>query len=229
MKQCPIPGVFGFESFMERTLEYMPMSVRMKLDLCGLKCSLVQWCGLPMAVRQAVVDAPCETPHEVLKLRRHLEFTVAAHELGQLASIQCDPQTWSARSRVPSPLASEIHALGLPRPGRAAWAALSDLQRFALIKLTSEGCSRNLRPALEEFGLCQPRPRSTLQELPDTGRATGLQVARPVDRSDPAQDEANGCEVQVFAFLAQALAARSQAEAGRATDAGGWAGTAREA
>ncbi|MDB5858914.1 MAG: hypothetical protein JWQ76_2603 [Ramlibacter sp.] len=33
MEPCPVPGVFAFETFMERTLEYTPMRVRMKLAL----------------------------------------------------------------------------------------------------------------------------------------------------------------------------------------------------
>jgi hypothetical protein len=44
--------------------------------------------------------------------------------------------------------------LSLPVPTHEQWAGLSDLQRFALTKLTRSGHKNaNLLPALKEFGL----------------------------------------------------------------------------
>ena len=149
--------VFAFESVSERTLEYIPMSVRMKLDLCGLKLSLAQWSGLPLAVRQIVLEVGCEADLEIQRLRRYLEFIIEAFGLGPLASIRCDRETWSARSRVPSSVVAAMDALDLARIGAATWAGLSDLQRFTLIKLTRRGHTRNLPAALEEFGLQKRR------------------------------------------------------------------------
>jgi hypothetical protein len=144
-------GVFGFETFMERTLEYMPLSVRMKLDLCGFKLSLLQWCALPLSARQAIFDMDCGEPHEIQQLRRYLESSADAYQLGPLVPQQCDRRTWGAQARMPSELASAIHELGLSVPGRAAWSGLSDLQRFVLIKLAQR--AHKLQAALEEFGL----------------------------------------------------------------------------
>jgi hypothetical protein len=76
--------VFGFESVAERTLEYIPMSVRMKLDLCGLKPSLGQWSGLRMAVRQILLEEPCGTVVEIRRVREYLQLIVEAHGLGDI-------------------------------------------------------------------------------------------------------------------------------------------------
>ena len=155
MQPCADSKVFGFESALERTLAYIPICVRLKLDLCGLKISLAQWSGLPLAVREIVFEVNCETDPEIERLRRYLEYIVDAFGLGPLDSIRCDRETWSIRSRVPSTVLAAIDAHGLAPISAGGWAGLSDLQRFTLIKLTRQGHTRNLSAALEEFGLHQ--------------------------------------------------------------------------
>jgi hypothetical protein len=187
MNRQPLARVFGFETYMERTLEYMPMSVRMKLDLCGFRLSLTQWCGLPLPVRRTVLDMDCEAPEERLRLRRYLESTAGALGLGELTPLQCDPQAWSANSRVPAELVSAMNALGLPRPGREAWAGLSNLQRFALTRLTGAGRERKLRAALQEFGLDQEGKDREAQVFACLAKALAegphREFVREIDRS----------------------------------------------
>jgi hypothetical protein len=203
MSSPPFPGVFAFETYMERTLEYMPMSVRMRLELCGFKLTLAQWCGLPLTVRQTLLDLDCDTAEEILRTRRYVESTIAAFQLGPLTPLQCDPQGWSARSRIPAVLVAALNALGLPRLDRAAWSGLGNVQRFALLKLTGEGRERKLRAALEEFGL--------------------YRAAEPDDRFVAPEDAGGGPEAQVFAFLAHGLGAGPYREFSRPVDREGGA------
>jgi hypothetical protein len=151
----PLAGsaVFDFESDSERTLDYIPICVRMKLDLSGVKMSLAQWSGLPLAVRQIVLEARCQVDPEIRRVRHYLEFIVDAFGLGPLASARCDPQAWRGCGRAPASVVAAMAALGYPSIGAAAWDALTDLQRFALIKLARPGHARHLPAALEEFGL----------------------------------------------------------------------------
>jgi hypothetical protein len=161
----------------------------------------VQWCGLPAAVRQGLFDMPCEGPHEILRMRRYLESTFDAFQLGPPAPLQADCEAWNANSRVPAALVSAMNAMGLPRPARAAWSGLSNLQRFALIELSREGRARKLQAALEEFGLRQ-------REEADASLATA--EAGGGDR-----------EAQVFALLAKALEEGPHREFARAIDGDG--------
>jgi len=153
MDPCQESDFFGFEAGMEHALEAMPMSVRLKLDLCGRKISLAQWRGLPLAVRQVALEVRCGTAVEIVRARRYFCFIVDAFGLGRLTPVRVDPRAWSARARIPVMVASAMEALGLPCIDATAWAELSDLQRFALIKLARQGHIRNLQLALEEFGL----------------------------------------------------------------------------
>jgi hypothetical protein len=225
MNAEPIPGVFGFESFMERTLEYMPLSVRMNLDLCGVKLSLAQWCGLPLAVRQIVLEMRCDTAAEIHRVRSYLEFIVEAFRLGPLLPILCDAQSWGPQSRVPATLAAALHSLRLPRLSKTAWTGLSNLQRFALIRLTgegnlpSEGSSRNLQAALQEFGLGEPRPPAP--ETPEAADRSGQPTADAGNAADPLAAAGMGDgdhDALVFAFLAKALRERKHRRFEREAD-----------
>jgi hypothetical protein len=153
MDHQPVAGVFAFEGYMERTLEYMPLCVRMKLDLCEIQLSLAQWCGLPLPVRQILLDTDCAVPNALLRIRLYLEFMLDVLRLGPPLSVQCDPRTWSARRRVPLALRTAIKRLGLPRLAQDAWSALDDVQRFALLNLSHQGSTDRLRAALADFGL----------------------------------------------------------------------------
>lgn len=143
---------FGFETGMERSLGCMPMSVRMKLDLCGLKVSLDQWRALPFSVRQTVLEASCGNPAEVKRVRSYLEKTAAEAAVGPLPEIACDPDEWRGLGQVVPQVAAATRELGLALRIES-WASLSDLRRFALIKLSRQGHTRNLPSALVEFGL----------------------------------------------------------------------------
>jgi hypothetical protein len=64
------------------------------------------------------------------------------------------PLPWSNTSLVPVTVGKQLQALGLPALAQEKWAALTDLQRFALLKLTREGHENKKLPlALKEFGL----------------------------------------------------------------------------
>jgi hypothetical protein len=146
-------AILGFESEAERTLDCIPMRVRMKLDLCGLKLSLAQWCGLPIAVRRILLEEPCDTARDVRRAREYLVRAVEAHGLDALPVVHVDRAAWSAGSDVPSCVVSAMAASNLGHMGAPTWRRLDDLQRFALMKLSRPGHTRNLPAALEEFGL----------------------------------------------------------------------------
>lgn len=134
-------------------LDCMPMSVRFKMDLCGLKLSLLQWRALPIDARHTLLDATCESQTDVRRVRRFVELSTNAASGTCASSIAGDPGAWQAGGPVPTHIAEALVSRGFPHISAIAWSGLSDLQRFALWKITAKCQMRNLRPALIEFGL----------------------------------------------------------------------------
>lgn len=50
--------VLGVEPPEAKTLEWLPLAVRLKLDDCGLKVRLADWQGLAASQRQALLACP---------------------------------------------------------------------------------------------------------------------------------------------------------------------------
>lgn len=144
---------FDFEREFEATLDCMPMSIRLKMDMCGLKLSLDQWQALPRDTRRTVMDAQCENPVDVQRLSQFIELSMGRIGIVCPPRVPVDASVWQNPGQLPSQVLDALEAAKLPHLPKTAWAALSDLQRFALYKLTAKGPTRNLRPALTEFGL----------------------------------------------------------------------------
>lgn len=147
--------LFAFEQDFVDSLRCIPMAVRFKLDLCGIKVSLRQWSRFTLADRSDMLTAPCDTPANVERYRLHLIDRIA-QRAGELASpipVERNPE-WAVRDRVPSLVQAHALSIGLKAPTKSQWRALTDLQRFALLKLSREGHDNvNFAPALREFGL----------------------------------------------------------------------------
>lgn len=62
--------IFAFERDFAGSLRCIPMIVRFKLDLAGVKLSLRQWSQLDRAVRGRLVDQACGTPEEITAIGR---------------------------------------------------------------------------------------------------------------------------------------------------------------
>ncbi|BEP52035.1 nitrate reductase associated protein [Variovorax sp. V116] len=149
---------FAFERSFEAALDCMPMSVRFKMDLCGLKLSLTQWRTLSAEARRTVLDARCVDQVDVRRLRRFIELTIK--ESGGVCpnAAPIDDSAWRHDMPVPEPVRAALRSVGVAQVPETAWAGLNDLQRFALCKLASRGSTRNLVPALQEFGLLRSPP-----------------------------------------------------------------------
>lgn len=144
---------FAFEHEHQSTLRGLPMGVRLKLDLCGIKPSLQQWRSLPIEARRLLVDLPVDTPATVHRLRRFFALSLAQAASGTWHPVADSEFAWQDRGRVPARLVLALAELGIAPVSTAAWSALDDLQRFALFKLARRNRTRHLAPALREFGL----------------------------------------------------------------------------
>lgn len=152
----PLPvEYFQFEEdFIEDNIRCIPMIVRYKLDACGIKLKLREWSQLRPHERESLATAPCDQEEDVNRYRRYLQALVW-HRTGQaatpLAPIIDAP--WEYGKAVPeivrTRLSEHHHEISFLQ-----WNGLRELQRFALIKLSSsEHEHKNFGKALKEFNL----------------------------------------------------------------------------
>ena len=154
---APEATLFAFERDFSGSLRCIPMIVRLKLDLAGVKLTLRQWSQLDRATRERLVTEPCDEPEGLDHYRARLiaDLETQADEPAKL--FRPDPSPgWSNSDEVAKSVADWCARLGCAPPSAAQWARLSALQRFALIKLTRPGHDNdNFYPAMIEFGLAR--------------------------------------------------------------------------
>jgi hypothetical protein len=119
---------FAFEGDVHETLETIPLAVRRKLDLAGLKLSLAGWKALTRAERLAVCHLPVDAPSDLEVYRDALRGFAerAGHPVVPLDGGPVDPAAWAAGA-VPPAIGTRVDA--------GEWAALSEEARYVLGKL----------------------------------------------------------------------------------------------
>lgn len=147
--------LFAFEADFVASLRCIPMAVRLKLDRSGVKLTLRQWSRFTLEDRRRLLEALCRTVQEIAAYRDELVHLVAART-GEAARGLTDPPApiWEEAAETPPVVAAYARSIGASAPQPHQWAALSDLQRFALVKLSRDNHDNvNFLPAMAEFGL----------------------------------------------------------------------------
>lgn len=145
---------FQFEMDFASSLRCIPMQVRYKLDLCGIKLKLPQWNQFTSCDRQKLLNLPCQTPEQVQTYRKTLQELIEK-TTGETATdlpVEANPD-WENDRVIPDSVSkkAEEEKVSLTRE---QWAKLTPIQRFVLIKLSrSSHENRNFIPALKEFHL----------------------------------------------------------------------------
>lgn len=145
---------FQFESEFVESLRCIPMQVRLNLDTCGVKLKLVHWSGFNAAQKQALVDRPCTNLGAIAQYREFVQALVTEQTGAPAKTLLIEDQpAWLDGAVIPADVVMKAAELGLAI-APPQWAALSSLQRFALIKLSRPSHeNRNFLPAMQEFGL----------------------------------------------------------------------------
>lgn len=148
-------GVFGFELDFAGELYCIPMSVRRKLDLAGVKLSLRQWNRFTLEDRQQLLASACVTPAEIDAFQQAVARLVEARAQEAPQFMERDSgDEWNGARGVPPRVIGFCAEQGVPAPDASRWAALTADQRFAIFKLTRLGHrNENFLPAMREFGL----------------------------------------------------------------------------
>jgi hypothetical protein len=141
---------FAFEQDFVGTWRCIPLCVRRKLDLMGLKLKLSHWLELSQAQRQELVDWS-DAPDELEQCRetlRSLTRRMADGMAKDLAPAVDAP--WQKADSMPVEVAHAAQARGVLLTA-AQWADLSELDRFCLCKLVRPGHDHhNLAAAFSE-------------------------------------------------------------------------------
>jgi hypothetical protein len=130
------------------------MQVRYKLDTCGVKLKLPDWNHFSQDERQQLVDSLCNTEAELQAYRELLHQFVTGYGGDRPSDLPIDSAPeWHQAEVIPISVQEQSNSFGISLT-LAQWAALTPLQRFALIKLSrSQHENRNFLPAMQEFGL----------------------------------------------------------------------------
>lgn len=143
---------FEFEADFVDSLRCIPMTVRYKLDTCGVKLKLHHWSEFSLEERQSLLDLPCAEGVEVQEYRSHLQTLVQKHtgELPGDVAVSDFPE-WQQGEIIPDSVEAQSQIVGI-KLTLEQWANLALVQRFALIKLSrSHHENKNFLPALQEF------------------------------------------------------------------------------
>ncbi len=131
---------FDFEKELYETLEFMPLSVRRKLDLAGVKLHLKEWQALSRTERLVVCHFPVASPEECGVLAAFLRDAVKTRAGAELAIMKPGSHDDApGAGQAPPDVARLIAELKLPQQ---RWSLLDPDERFALAKMARGGADK---------------------------------------------------------------------------------------
>lgn len=142
------------EDFMEENVRCIPMVVRFKMDLAGIKLKLGEWGRFGTAERIELALLPVTSEQETDYYRNYLRSLVINHTQKAATPLSIDQNpAWKNLVQVPLMLVEKSSEFGL-NISISQWQSLTDIQRFALLKLCRPGHeNKNFPIASVEFGL----------------------------------------------------------------------------
>jgi len=146
---------FGFEEdFVEDNIRCIPMIVRFKLDACGIKLKLNEWSRMNAAERKVLCETRCLDIDDIMQYRACLERIVLRRTGDCATTIPVEPDpAWADTGKLPDILKNKLAEFNWWLTLQQ-WASLSNLHRFALLKLCRPGHeNRNFPKAMKEFFL----------------------------------------------------------------------------
>lgn len=154
---------FDFErDFIERNVRCIPMIVRFKMDRAGIKLKLSEWSQFRTSERIELALRPCSNEKEARLYHEYLSWIIRRYTDGDATGLEVDQSPgWAEKNYVPPTLQNKAAEFGWHITAWQ-WEELTDLQRFALLKLCRPGHeSKNFPKAMKEFGLSSPKRVST--------------------------------------------------------------------
>ena len=124
---------FRYESKFAATLDRLPLYVRMKLDVTGIKLSLQDWLAFGFEERQAICHLPVENEEEQKAFTAYLDFLCRKYFDRAVATLApVNASLWES-SRVPEAVA-ERTSRGVRSVTPQEWSRWQFHERYALYK-----------------------------------------------------------------------------------------------
>lgn len=142
------------EDFIERNIRCIPMIVRFKMDKAGIKLKLAEWSRFTVDERITLALKPCRNEHETRHYNIYLSDLVKDHTGKEATVLIIDNHPlWADLNSIPVMLSEKLKKFDCDLSIQQ-WKNLTDLQRFALLKLCKEGHeNKNFPKAIKEFKL----------------------------------------------------------------------------
>lgn len=143
------------EDFIEHNMRCIPMIVRLKLDLSGIKLKLSEWCRFSTKERIALATLATDNDQQVRRYASLL-ITMIHRYTGKAATMLPIDNTpdWNNMQTIPQIFLDQLQAWQIQKITLKQWQMFSTLQRFALLKLCRPGHeNENFPKAAAEFGL----------------------------------------------------------------------------
>lgn len=146
---------FDFEEdFIEENVRCIPMIVRFKMDLVGVKLKLGEWSRFKPNERVELALKPTSTIYERTEYQFYLCKLINQYTKNKPSIIDIDSNpAWTDVTGLPSLLQEKLKEFDVEL-SLDLWSKLTELQRFALLKLCRSGHeNKNFPKAMKEFGL----------------------------------------------------------------------------
>ncbi len=142
------------EDFMERNIRCIPMIVRFKMDRAGIKLKLSEWNRFCTEERVNLALMRCSTVEEVSQYNFYLSELVKRYTAKDATTMDVDQYPlWGNLHSIPGMLTEKLKEFNWSL-SIGEWRGLTNLQRFALLKLCrSKHENRNFPKAMKEFHL----------------------------------------------------------------------------
>jgi hypothetical protein len=143
---------YRHESDIYPSLSRIPLHVRMKLDVTGIKISLKDWLAFSIEERTVLCHLPVETEEEKQVFSSYLDFLSRRYRGGTVVTTAAmSSSVWESAHQVPIPVAGKS-ASQIPPVTIEEWRHWQSHQRYALYKTAlSQSEPEQFFAVLKEF------------------------------------------------------------------------------
>jgi hypothetical protein len=142
------------EDFMEQNIRCIPMIVRFKMDRAGIKLKLSEWNKFSTWERIQLAEMDCYNDDEAGHYNHYLAGLVRKYTYREAMALEIDQDPlWENMHSIPGILTEKLDEFGWTI-SIEKWRGLTNLQRFALLKLCRpKHENKNFPKAMKEFSL----------------------------------------------------------------------------